>query len=227
MIQASNIWRLAQIVPLALLLACDKPGHDLNHRALVESGALYVGAASPGKPGGNSEFETRDRIEELEAGGMYPCSDCHDGIDLEPNPTERILVEEHDGIELDHGEGRFWCVACHNVQDRDQLTNIKGEALGFNQAYMLCGQCHFQQLRDFQGGAHGKRLFSWSGPRTLAQCTECHNPHQPAIKKREPKPPPKPRRGLAVGGIHSEAHSEMPEVPAGSQSESSERDGQE
>ncbi len=116
----------------------------------------------------------------------YPCSECHDES-LAPNPTERVLTENHDDIVLKHGGGRFWCTTCHGASaDKDSLVSLKGQPIDFDQSYLLCGQCHFQQQRDFFYGAHGKRLGSWRGERKVAACTSCHDAHDPSIKPRKP-----------------------------------------
>ncbi len=129
--------------------------------------------------------------EELDA---FPCMDCHE--DEEPNPTERELEEDHEDLVLEHGGGRFWCITCHHLEQRDYLTSLKNKRIDFDQSYRLCGQCHFQRQKDWFFGGHGKRVGNWKGDRELYLCTECHNPHSPAIEPIPPNPPPKVRKGL-------------------------------
>jgi hypothetical protein len=140
-------------------------------------------------------FSVDDRTPFLESLDYYPCTDCH-GEDQPPNPKVRTLEEEHDTVKLVHGAGRFWCLTCHDTQNRDNLVSLKNQKITFTDSYLLCGQCHFQRQKDFFYGAHGKRKESWRDEKKLTNCTECHNPHVPQIKKRPPVATPKVRTGL-------------------------------
>ena len=135
----------------------------------------------------------------------YPCMDCHD--DEETNFEIRELEEEHDEFTLEHGGERFWCLTCHQPDNRDYLRSLKNNAIDFDQSYRLCGQCHFQRQKDWFFGAHGKRAGNWMGERKLYLCTECHDPHSPSIKPIKPNPPPKVRKGLVFvpNGTHLKA----------------------
>ena len=135
----------------------------------------------------------------------YPCMDCHD--DEETNLEIRELEEEHDELTLEHGGERFWCLTCHQPDNRDYLRSLKNNAIDFDQSYRLCGQCHFQRQKDWFFGAHGKRMGNWLGERILYLCTECHDPHSPSIKPIKPNPPPKVRKGLVFvpNGTHLKA----------------------
>ena len=135
----------------------------------------------------------------------YPCMDCHE--DEETNLEIRELEEEHDELTLEHGGERFWCLTCHQSDNRDYLRSLKNNAIDFDQSYRLCGQCHFQRQKDWFFGAHGKRVGNWMGERKLYLCTECHDPHSPSIKPIKPNPPPKVRKGLVFvpNGTHLKA----------------------
>ena len=135
----------------------------------------------------------------------YPCMDCHE--DEETNLEIRELEEEHDELTLEHGGERFWCLTCHQPDNRDYLRSLKNNAIDFDQSYRLCGQCHFQRQKDWFFGAHGKRMGNWLGERKLYLCTECHDPHSPSIKPIKPNPPPKVRKGLVFvpNGTHLKA----------------------
>lgn len=159
-------------------------------------------------------FVVPPRKELLE---MYPCSDCHE--DEPVNAKERVLEDMHEDIMLVHGSGRFWCLTCHDMKN-NALLSLKGKPIDFDEAYILCGQCHFQRQKDWYFGGHGKRMGAWREPgkiprvydslkvvdrqkigkwrgrRIILSCPECHNPHAPAIKPFKPSPPPKPRKGL-------------------------------
>lgn len=171
-------------------------------------------------------FTVVPRIDKLE---YYPCSDCHS--DQQPNPTPRVLKDEHVNLDFQHGGGRFWCYTCHNEKNMDRLRLLDGRTVSFNDAYKLCGECHFQRQKDWYFGGHGKRagtwtnprkiplthaemsfkdrkkIGTWRGPRVLLDCTECHDAHSPAIKPYKPSPPPKVREGLTRPDI------EIPAAP--------------
>jgi hypothetical protein len=190
----------------------DQPSKDELNR-LVNRGKTRAGKtirdATP--------FTVRKR-----SGGLdyFPCSDCHEGEKV--NPREREFTEEHQDIVLVHGGGRFWCLTCHNLrQDSDTFLSLKGEAIDFDKAYLLCGQCHFERQKDWYFGGHGKRvgafpepgeipasytelkaeqrdrIGTWRGERRLLSCPACHNPHSPSIKPYQPSPPPRVRKGLS------------------------------
>lgn len=143
--------------------------------------------------------------------GIYPCSACHRkdlaGADdfLQkadsflgtymriPDPTPRILVRMHRDIEFDHGDGAFWCLNCHNAQERNTLKLLNGTVISFEESYQLCGQCHGSIYRDWKLGIHGRRVGQWDGNKLYMLCAHCHNPHQPRFRKipalDAPKPP--------------------------------------
>jgi len=146
-------------------------------------------------------FEVPPRVDELE---FYPCSDCHEEEPI--NRRERKLTEEHTDLVLDHGGGRFWCITCHGSKDKNVFLSFKNEPIDFNEAYLLCGQCHYDRQKDWYFGAHGKRLDTWNGERTILSCTACHDPHSPTIKPFEPEPPPKTRKGLPLIQWTNETH---------------------
>lgn len=131
-------------------------------------------------------FSVPSRREELE---YYPCLDCHEDDEIN-KPNERILTDEHENIALKHGGNRFWCPTCHLLTKMNFLRSMKDGKINFNRSYLLCGQCHFQRQKDWFMGAHGKRIGNWNGDRIILVCTECHNPHSPAIKPKRADPPP-------------------------------------
>jgi len=124
---------------------------------------------------------------------MFPCSQCHGP--LPPNPEPRKLSAPHNAA-LNHGRGRMWCLSCHDTDDRDHLHTIRGAKVDFDDAYLVCGQCHFNRQKDWYLGGHGKRSANWRGDRVIYNCTHCHDPHDPTIKPRKPSPPPPVRAGL-------------------------------
>ena len=128
---------------------------------------------------------------------MHPCSNCHQF--QESNKTPRILKQPHDNFALVHGlhgKGQFWCFSCHDMNDNGILKTLEGEYVNFEEAYILCSQCHVNEARDWAFGAHGKRVNNWQGKRQVYNCTVCHYQHSPAHKYRDAKPGPEIRMGL-------------------------------
>lgn len=117
---------------------------------------------------------------------LYPCSTCH--AVLPPNSEPRLIAAPH-VASLPHGNGRFWCLECHDLRDRDRLRGLRGQPIDFDDSYLVCGQCHFRQQKDWYFGAHGKRVANWRGERQSYNCAHCHDPHDPALR-------PKIRAGL-------------------------------
>ncbi len=124
---------------------------------------------------------------------LYPCSNCHQA--LPPNPQPRELMPVHE-VGLQHGEGRIWCTTCHDLEDRNFLTTVRGEKVDFDESWKVCGQCHSARQRDWYYGAHGKRVYNWKGEAERYNCTHCHNPHRPPFMERKPQPVPPVRAGL-------------------------------
>lgn len=140
-------------------------------------------------------FTVQARSSVLEEHGSYPCKECHDES-LPTDAKERAMPEDHGDIDLKHGGGRFWCLTCHDADNRDVLHGLKGQPITFDEPFLLCGQCHFRRQRDFFFGAHGKRVGTWQGERVLTPCTACHNAHDPSIKPRKPYRAERLRAGL-------------------------------
>ncbi len=143
---------------------------------------------------GIPDFEVIPSTKDTE---MHPCSNCHQFV--KSNLTPRKLDIPHDNFELQHGlhgKGQFWCFTCHDEKGSVSLKTLDGELLNFEDAYILCSQCHVTQARDWAFGAHGKRLGNWQGKRQVYNCTACHYQHAPAFKTREALAGPEIRMGL-------------------------------
>lgn len=123
---------------------------------------------------------------------FFPCSDCHK---KDSDYRVRTLKEKHKDLELRHDKN-MWCHDCHNGKAMDTLIGRNKKVIDMDLGYILCGQCHFREAKDWHGGAHGKRIGLWRGTRVLQPCTTCHNPHTPAIQKDDPAPAPLVRTGL-------------------------------
>jgi hypothetical protein len=125
--------------------------------------------------------------------GIFPCSDCHAGLDVNP---ERRTLEMHEEIALRHGDREMWCLDCHDPADRDKLRRAGGATVELADAHRLCAQCHGDKHRDWREGVHGKRIGSWSGGKQALVCGQCHPAHAPRFAKIAPLPPA-PRPGGA------------------------------
>jgi len=134
------------------------------------------------------------------------CSECHEEGDTDPEP--RRLRTRH-VREIDHGSHRFWCLTCHDSEDMHFLRSSRNEKIGFDQSHLICGSCHADRQRDWYFGGHGKRVSGWQDERVILTCTQCHDPHAPAMKPREPKPPPPVRVGLERQEHHRPATSRV------------------
>jgi len=120
--------------------------------------------------------------------GIFPCTDCHADMDVDPTPREMEMF--HEEIRINHGPKERWCFDCHNADDRDHLRLANGTLVGFDESYKLCGQCHGTIYRDWREGIHGRRRGYWNGAKSYLLCAHCHNPHAPAFQPIEPLPPP-------------------------------------
>ncbi len=159
--------------------------------------------------------------------GVYPCSGCHDNVFVDSRV--RQLKDEHTSLKFEHGGGRYWCYdACHNGRDMDNLVSLRRRPIDFDEAYKLCGQCHFQRFKDWSFGGHGRRagawavprdvplshtelrvadrekIGTWKGERVILSCPACHNPHSPSIKPYTLSPAPLMRSGLTKPEDHRE-----------------------
>lgn len=139
---------------------------------------------------------------------FFPCSECHS--EMEPNAKRRPLVEMHDDIVFDHDSDNRWCLACHDLNERDSLRLASGKLLSFDESYKLCGQCHGPKIRDWKLGIHGKRTGMWNGKKEYRLCVNCHNPHAPKFESLTPMPPPlRPEQiKLDTFTINTNAHEE-------------------
>jgi hypothetical protein len=134
--------------------------------------------------------------------GIFPCTDCHADMDVDPTPREMEMF--HEEIRIDHGPKDRWCFDCHNADDRDHLRLANGTLVGFDESYKLCGQCHGTIYRDWREGIHGRRRGYWNGAKSYLLCAHCHNPHAPAFQPIEPLPPPVRPMFVAGPGVTTE-----------------------
>ncbi|MEN8177488.1 MAG: cytochrome C [Pseudomonadota bacterium] len=124
---------------------------------------------------------------------FYPCSQCHKFWKTNPVPHKLAPVHR---VGLNHGQNRFWCLTCHDADNRDLLRTEQDGKVGFNKSWRVCGQCHANRQRDWYFGAHGKRANDWSEAPKRYNCTHCHDPHFPPFEQKKPQPKPPVRAGL-------------------------------
>lgn len=116
---------------------------------------------------------------------QYPCSSCHQGRKVVMD-TQRI-PDAHQNIQPVHpSQTGALCSTCHAADNVAELALRGGGRASLVASYQLCGQCHFAEADAWAGGGHGKRLDGWAGRRIVMACTDCHDPHTPAIQLRIP-----------------------------------------
>lgn len=116
---------------------------------------------------------------------QYPCTACHNRAAVvrdadRPADAHRDIPTVHPSAA---GGG---CRTCHARADVGMLGLQDGDRVTMDHAYRLCAQCHFRQVDEWAAGGHGKRLDGWQGRRVVMGCTDCHDPHAPALQPRVP-----------------------------------------
>jgi len=143
--------------------------------------SVDTSALSEGVP----DFLILERTSQLKKG---PCAGCHTKPLAElvrTRPAHEPLA--HWSVRLEHAaEAVMACATCHSSSNQGQLRLLGGATVSIDHAYQVCAQCHSTQAADWVGGAHGKRVGGWAPPRVSYSCTECHNPHKPALAPRWP-----------------------------------------
>ncbi|HSJ23117.1 MAG TPA: hypothetical protein VK929_00435 [Longimicrobiales bacterium] len=154
---------------------------------------------TPGDAGHARRFGTHTIDIALRSGDVgviqYPCTACHLGraLDLQ----EERMAGAHADLQVTHPrETGAACRTCHSADNVELLALRSGEQTTLDHAYRICAQCHFSQADAWAAGIHGKRLDGWQGRRVVMGCTDCHDPHAPALHVRLPfRPPALPSTG--------------------------------
>lgn len=129
-------------------------------------------------------FWVAARLESLR---RFPCRECHTKPLATLRAPRRKDARGHWEITLVHAPASAMsCGSCHGGDDMQSLRMLGGSAVELDHAYRVCGQCHAGQVKDWAGGAHGKRLGGWAPPRLVVSCPACHDPHQPRLATRWP-----------------------------------------
>ncbi len=200
----ANAYKKCRLIFLmAVLFGCGEANRDAAPPPVsLETGAVarqLKGVRWMPVQGFNGPGQTPFAVHVREGGMVqYPCGSCHLEV-LSDGPSTYVQRRwAHRDIQQVHPQ-RANCQTCHNYDDLQTLKLEDGSAVGFDQAYQLCARCHFDQARDWAGGAHGKRMGGWKGVRVVMNCTDCHNPHAPTFAPRTPLPGPRIPR---TGAIH-------------------------
>jgi hypothetical protein len=179
------------MVPAAMLMASSTAGCS---RASAGSSPGAEAPASP--PSSKQVLVFTPRTLALED---FPCSQCHNKIEGAENPAGPVS-SPHRGLLFDHMPAAKKCDQCHALNDMDSLQLIDGNRVSFDDSARLCGQCHMQRFKDWQIGAHGKRVGNFMGATHVYSCVECHRAHAPAFQHTQPKaPPPRPKLAIDKG----------------------------
>ncbi|MCK4872763.1 MAG: hypothetical protein KAS72_08575 [Phycisphaerales bacterium] len=124
------------------------------------------------------------------AGFERRCMECHRLFESPKKPPQRLT--QHQDILLDHGLNDR-CFNCHDRENRDMLTLRGEEAVPYSEVARLCSMCHGPTYRDWERGMHGRTSGGWdpggAAYRRL-RCSECHDPHAPAVHGMKPLPGP-------------------------------------
>lgn len=116
---------------------------------------------------------------------QYPCSSCHQGRQVVMDAKR--ITDAHQNIQPLHpSQTGASCSTCHAADNVAELALRGGGRAPLVGSYRICAQCHFSQADAWAAGAHGKRLDGWAGRRVVMACTDCHDPHAPAVQPRIP-----------------------------------------
>jgi nitrate/TMAO reductase-like tetraheme cytochrome c subunit len=176
-----------------LFVACHPGHHGVLQKkidnALNGTSEMRVGQIDPNLLDGvtfeksqlksNINFNVKTHITELD---QKQCIECH-----KSKKSALKDITKHSEIILKHADSEVMsCKTCHNEKNVWNLNTLKKKEVSMNHPYKVCQQCHFEQVKDWSNGAHGKRVGGWHGKKVRYNCTDCHNPHDPSFKSRWP-----------------------------------------
>ncbi|MDE2221483.1 MAG: cytochrome b/b6 domain-containing protein [Candidatus Omnitrophica bacterium] len=127
--------------------------------------------------------------------GKLNCTDCHRSITDLPHAEKLPKVDcavchkkeavlwQHSGHAQALGNGALKapsCEFCHGTHGITKATDRQSRLYWAN-IPAICGQCHFQEYKEYRRGIHGQALAS--GSRDAPVCTDCHGEHDIAAVK--------------------------------------------
>lgn len=116
---------------------------------------------------------------------QYPCTSCHLGVRVVM--ADDRIGDAHQNIKPVHPKATgAVCSTCHAAENVERLVVKSNNRPSLDHSYRVCATCHFRQVEAWAGGGHGKRLDGWQGRRIVMGCTDCHDPHAPALAPRVP-----------------------------------------
>lgn len=123
------------------------------------------------------------------------CERCHEVLstDTAPRTLENEIEHQPDhAFELRHGED-MWCLDCHATENRSKLVMPNGTVTAWTTGNQIrqCAGCHGPVFEDWTDHVHGKWTGPWEDPVPAKTCTDCHDPHRPALQPIEPEPAPR------------------------------------
>ena len=175
--------RVILVVGLAILLLWIGPavaaGSDAGSATNESDGSYMDGYGPPAESTALTESDV-------------DCMKCHQ---YQPtNNTRRpMAIPDPKHPELQHGNDRFWCLKCHDAENRSKLQLANGTSVDFGpeKSSLMCGGCHGPVYDDWKNNIHGTWSGSWEDPSTNRYCVDCHNPHGPEFEKMAPDNPPR------------------------------------
>lgn len=148
----------------------------------LETGELFAYESKNSVPHESGRFQVSSRLSSV---SKTSCNGCHSDAVQKDKRVEKAHI--HPEISRSHPGTVFkGCQTCHDVNS-GTLNMLSKQKIEFDHSYKICAQCHQAQNKDWEGGAHGKRLSPWSSTRVVANCTHCHNPHKPEFPKKRPE----------------------------------------
>ncbi len=120
----------------------------------------------------------------------YQCNECHRSF-LTPHGRRQGVAERH-YIKFEHGNNDY-CFNCHHRTNREAYVAYDGSQIPADAPNLLCSKCHGLVYRDWQIGAHGRRLGFWNtalDDTKQVHCIQCHDPHTPKFEDLSPMPGP-------------------------------------
>ena len=124
------------------------------------------------------------------------CINCHTKKETDTITRSKALFRAHGNISSKHGSKIMSCNFCHDKSNHNYLTNGLGEKISFEVPSMVCQTCHFEVVRDWNNGHHGKRVGGWNKPSLQTQCIDCHKAHDVYFKAMKAYAPPRKSKFL-------------------------------